>query len=403
MKKQYTFLCVSSYFKGEAFISACKAAGNKVYLVTSLKLKDEAWPWEDIEDVFYMQEENNGLWNMDHLINAVAFKMRSIHFDRFVALDDFDVEKVAALREQFRIPGMGGTTSRYFRDKLAMRVKAKIEGVPVPAFTALFNDDDINQYLTEVSPPWMIKPRSEASAAGIKKVENAEDFWQHINELGDERHKYLVEKYAPGQVFHVDALTYNSKVVFSRVSGYVDAPFDVAHGGGIFRSQTLDFKDASNKALTALNKKVLNAFGMEYSASHTEFIRSHETGEYLFLETSSRVGGANLAEMVECASGINLWAEWARLETAKVRNEDYKAPEDTKNHAGIVVSLSRYEHPDTSRFQDKELVWRMNKPWHIGLIVKADNTKKVSKLLENYTKEIADHYHASAPAPDTAI
>lgn len=403
MKKQITFLCVSSYFKGEAFITACKAAGNKVYLVTSLKLKDEAWPWDDIEDVFYMQEEDNGVWNMDHLINAVAFKMRNIHFDRFVALDDFDVEKVAALREQFRIPGMGGTTSRYFRDKLAMRVKAKMEGVPVPDFSALFNDEEIEEYLSKVAPPWMIKPRSEASAAGIKKITSVEEFWHHVNELGDERHKYLVEKFAPGQVFHVDALTFNSKVVFSRVSGYVDAPFDVAHGGGIFRSQTLDFKDVSNKALATLNKKVLKAFGMEYSASHTEFIRSHETGEYLFLETSSRVGGANLAEMVEFASGVNLWVEWAKLESAKVRNEEYVAPEDSKGHAGIVVSLSRFEHPDTSQFQDDELVWRMNKPWHIGLIVKAENTGKVTELLGSYATKIGKEYHASAPAPDSAI
>lgn len=403
MKKQHTFLCISSYFKGEPFISACKKAGNKVFLITSHKLSNEAWPWDDIEDTYYMPEEPDGTWNMDHLINAVAYKMRHIHFDRFVALDDFDVEKVAALREQFRVPGMGGTTSRYFRDKLAMRVKAKMEGVPVPEFSPLFNDEEISKYVSEVSPPWMIKPRSEASAAGIKKIYDVDTFWEVIHDLGDNRHQFLVEQFAPGQVFHVDALTYDSKVVFSRVSGYIDTPFEVAHGGGIFRSQTLDSKDVSNKALTTLNKKVLKAFGMEYSASHTEFIRSHETGEYLFLETSSRVGGANLAEMVEFASGVNLWEEWAKLESAMVRGEKYDIPEDTKQQAGIVVSLSRFEHPDTSRFMAKELVWRMHKPWHIGMIVQSDKTTRVRELLDEYTEVISNDFHASAPAPDTAI
>src|SRR5690606_38807316 len=143
-------------------------------------------------------------------------------------------------------------------------------------------------------------------------------------------------------------------------------PYDVAHGGGIFRSFTLPFADESSKAITALNKKVLKAFGMQYSASHTEFIKCRETGEYLFLETSSRVGGANLAEMVEVASGVNLWAEWARLESAVANREEYTPPVDKKEHAGIVVSLSRFEAPDTSGFTDTELVWRMNKPWHIG-------------------------------------
>ncbi len=402
MRTPLTFLCISSYFKGEAFLKSCKKAGNKVYLITSKKLENEDWPWESIDDVYYMREDEHKKWNLTDLVNSVAFMMRSIKFDRFVALDDFDVEKVAALREQFRIPGMGDTTSRYFRDKLAMRVKARIEGIPVPAFTSLFHDNDILKYCEEVPGPWMIKPRSEASAVGIKKITDEKVLWETLSNLGDDRHKYLLEKYSPGQVFHADALTANGKVVFSRISGYIDTPFDVAHEGGIFRSHTLDFSDESSKALTQLNKKVLKAFGMQYSASHTEFIRSNETGDYLFLETSSRVGGANLAEMVEAASGINLWAEWAKLETAVANHEEYKPPKDSRQHAGIVVSLSRFETPDTSIFSEKELVWRSKKKWHVGLIVKAKTNKRVLELLSDYTGKIQKDFHASAPAPETS-
>ncbi|MEO0335963.1 MAG: ATPase, partial [Pseudomonadota bacterium] len=91
MNDQHTFLCVSSYCKGEDFLIAAKEAGNKVYLITSLKLKDEKWPYDHIDETFYMETDEDGDWNMDHLIQAVAYKMRSIRFDRFVALDDFDV------------------------------------------------------------------------------------------------------------------------------------------------------------------------------------------------------------------------------------------------------------------------------------------------------------------------
>lgn len=400
MAHKTTFLCVSSYFKGEAFLSACKKAGNNVYLVTSEKLSGEAWPWEDIDDVYYMPEEEDGSWNMNNLINAIAFKMREIDFNRFVALDDFDVEKVSRLREQFRVPGMGDTTSRYFRDKLAMRVKAKLENIPVPEFTPLFNDAAIQKYVSKVAPPWMIKPRSEASAVGIQKIYSEKELWECLDELGDLRHRYLLEKFSPGTVYHVDALTYQGKVVFSRVSRYLDTPFEVAHGGGIFRSHTCDLEDKAASALSALNEKVLEGFGMQYSASHTEFIESKETGALLFLETSSRVGGANLAEMVEHASGVNLWAEWAKLETAMLRNKPYKIPVDKKNHAGIVVSLCRFQNPDTSAFTDKELVWRMEKKWHIGLIVKSKKVDRVLALLDSYTERIHQDFHATAPAPD---
>jgi len=402
MNKPLTFLCVSSYFKGEAFLSACKAAGNKVYLITDSNLSDKNWPRQDIDEVLLLPVDHSGSWNIEHLKNAVAYKMRSVKFDRFVALDDFDVERVAALREHFRIPGMGETTSRYFRDKLAMRMQARDAGIPVPPFTAIFNDEEINAYADSVPAPWLIKPRSEASAVGIKKINNKEQLWQIINQLGDDRQRYLLEKFSPGTVYHVDSLSFNGKTVFTRVSQYLEAPLDVSHGGGIFRSYTLSLTDAVSKALVKLNTQVMQAFGMQYSASHTEFIRSNETDEFLFLETSSRVGGANLAEMVEYASGVNLWAEWAKLETAKANGSAYAAPKDKKLYAGIVVSLSRYKNPDTSSFTEPELVWRMNKDWHIGLIVQSDNSERVLELLAQYTDRIKNEFHASLPPPNKA-
>lgn len=397
-KKALNFLCISTYFKGEDFLRSCKAQGNNVFLLTKKKLEFEAWPWEAIDNVFYIED-----WNQTDITKGIAYTFRTIKFDRFVALDDFDVEKVALLREHFRMPGMGRTTAHYFRDKLAMRVKAKSEGVNVPEFTDLFHNEDINAYADTVSPPWLIKPRLEASATGIKKIHSKEELWQVINDLGDERDNYLVEKFAPGDVYHVDGLNVDGKVKFSRVSKYLDTPFEVAHGGGVFRSASCEIGSKTEKALQQMNADVMKAFGMQFGASHTEFIQSKATGELFFLETSSRVGGANLAEMVQYASGINLWAEWAKIEDANLRQIAYKLPKVKNQYAGIVVSLSRFEHPDTSSFTDKEIVWRMNKPWHIGLIVVSDSSERVMELLDNYTKRIANEFHASAPAPDKSL
>jgi hypothetical protein len=394
-KQPLNFLCVSTYFKGEDFLKSVKAEGNNVYLLTKKKLEHDAWPWESIDDTYYIEE-----WNQEDVAKGIAYKFRTIKFDRFVALDDFDVEKVALLREHFRMPGMGRTTAHYFRDKLAMRMKALEEGVNVPEFTDLFNNDIINDYADRVSPPWLIKPRMEASATGIKKIHSKDELWQVVNELGDERDNYLVEQFAPGDVYHVDGLNVDGKVVFSRVSKYLDTPFEVAHGGGIFRSASSKIGSKIEKGLQKMNAEVMKAFGMQFGASHTEFIQSKATGELFFLETSSRVGGANLAEMVEYASGVNLWGEWAKVETANLRKTVYKLPKINNQYAGIVVSLSRFEHPDTSSFSDKEIAWRMDKPWHIGLIVVSDSSERVLELLDQYTERIGQEFHASLPAPD---
>ena len=315
-------------------------------------------------------------------------------------LDDFDVEKAAFLREHFRIPGMGQTTARYFRDKLAMRIQAQDAGILVPTFSSLFHDADINHFADNVPPPWVVKPRAEASATGIKKVYSKEELWQVIDGLGEERHHFLVEHFKPGAVYHVDSLSLEGQVIFSRVSKYMSTPFEVAHGGGIFRSHVVEYGKDDDLALQQKNVDVMKAFGMKFSASHTEFIKANDNGQFYFLETSSRVGGAHLAEMVEASSGINLWWEWAKIENAMARKEPYHLPAYRNDYAGILVSLSRFQHPDDNSFSDPEIVWRLRKDYHIGLIVRSGNYPRIVELLDEYAGRVHRDFHASAPIGD---
>ena len=254
--------------------------------------------------------------------------------------------------------------------------------------------------MESVEPAWVIKPRSAASAIGISKVYSPEEAYSVIGKLGDERHHHLIERFAPGDVYHVDSLSVGGRFVFSRASKYMNTPMEVAHGGGIFRSHSVQLGSEEDKILKDLNGRVMEAFGMQYSASHSEFIRSNQTGEFFFLETSSRVGGAHIAEMAEAASGINLWKEWARIESAVAQGDEYQLPPVKDLYAGIIVSLSRFKNPDTSSFTDPEIWWRMNKDYHIGLILQSDNLDRIKELLELYSERVFKEFHASAPPPD---
>ncbi len=401
MERPTTFLCLSCELKGVELIKSLKLEGNLVYLVTSEALRDAAWPREAIDEIFYVQESKHCIWNMEDVIDGLGHFMRTHRVDRVIAIDDFDVEKGALLRETFRIPGMGQTTVRHFRDKLAMRMKAFEQGILVPRFSALFNDDAINEFLETTPAPWIIKPRAEAAAAGLTKVGTKEECWETLHNLGGERHQFLIEQFKPGDVFHVDSITYDGKTLFSRVSKYMNTPFEVAHGGGIFRSRIEKFGSKDEKALQKLNAQLLKAFGMVSGVSHTEFIKNHEDGKFYFLETSFRVGGAHLSEMVEMSSGINLWSEWGRVETAVARNQPYELPPVRDDYSGIVISLTKDKTPDISSFQDSEIVWLLKKDYHIGFIVKADNQERVEELLDQYAERIYNEFHASHPARKT--
>ena len=390
-----TFLCISNYFKGNAFLIALKEAGNTVFLITTEKLRESPWPFDKIDEVFYMPGQDLD-WDMELLLVGVAGIMKSRKIDAIVALDDYDVEKATFLRENLRIPGMGQTTGRYFRDKLAMRKKAQNAGVLVPEFSSLFNDEDINTFADTVAPPWVLKPRSEASAHGIIKVHSKESLWENIHELGDNRIRYLVEQFKPGDVYHADSLNLEGKTLFCTASRYLATPMEISQGGGIFRSANIPYGSEDEKAIKKANQEVMKAFGMKSGAAHTEFIKSKEDGKFYFLETSSRVGGAHLAEMVEAATGINLWAEWAKIEDAISRGEKYSLPRAIKGYAGIVLTLTKFQHPDLSSCNDPEIYFTVPLDYHAGLVVRSKNPDRVRQLLDEYAERLSQEFSTSA-------
>jgi biotin carboxylase len=390
-----TVLCIASYEKGQEFMRECKRQGCRVLLLTTDKLREADWPRESIDETFYTPGE----FPLEQLVRSVSFIARETQIDRIVPLDDFDVETGAALREHLRIPGMGDTTARHFRDKLAMRVKARDNGILVPEFVHALNRERLREFAERVAAPWVLKPRSEASAVGIKKLERAEELWEALEDLGDRQSFYVLEQYIAGDIFHVDSIVSEREVVFSAASKYGRPPMDVAHHGGIFMTRTIPRNGEDARALDEHNRQLLKTLGLVRGVTHTEFIKGREDGRLYFLETAARVGGANIAEAVEAATGVNLWAEWAKIEVLGEAG-GYAPPPHRDGHAGIVISLARQEWPDTSDYADAEIVWRLNKRHHVGLIVASENPHRVEELLDQYVRRFCEDFFAYAPPPD---
>jgi hypothetical protein len=390
-----TVLCIATYEKGAEFLRAAKREGCRVLLVTVDTLAGAAWPREAVDDIFYVRQGAPP----EDFVKGVSYLARTEPIDRIVALDDFDVETAALLREHLRSPGMGETTARYFRDKLAMRVRARAAGLLVPDFVHVLNHAAIGEFAARVPPPWVLKPRSQASAIGITKLDHSDALWRAIEALGDRQSFHLLERYVPGDVYHVDAVVFDRDVRFAAVHRYGQPPMDVAHHGGIFVTQSIGPDAPEHAALVEANRAVLDALHFVRGVTHTEFIRSREDGRFHFLETAARVGGAHIVEVVEAASGLNLWAEWAKIEIAGEDGE-YVTPPVAPRSAGLVLSLARQEHPDTTPYDDPEIVYRVDKPHHAGLIVASADPRRVDALIADYTRRFQRDFFATAPLPD---
>ena len=399
-----TILCIATYFKGDPFLRECKTQGCTVLLLTSDALIGAEWPRESIDEIHSVPRDSSDESIRSH-VDAIARRHR---IDRIAALDDFDVELGAMLREHLRVPGMGRTTASRFRDKLAMRMQARTLGVPVPEFSSVFNDQEVADWAARVPPPWVLKPRSSAAAIGIKKIEDRDALWRALDAAGHDRARCVLEQFVPGDVYHVDSIVWRGEVVFAIAFKYGRPPMEVSHQGGIFITRRLPDDSAEARAVLAMNRTLQEGLGLRRGVSHTEFIRQAGRAGgagrdgFVFLETSARVGGAFIVDTIEAATGTNLWREWAKIEIA---GEDgaYALPPHRDDYAGVVLTLARQEAPDMSSYTDAEIATRIRKDFHAGLIVRSPDPQRVETLIAEYSERFYRDFFATVPPPDRPL
>jgi biotin carboxylase len=386
-------LCVASHLKGFHFIREAKRLGCRVFLLTHTKLLEKPWPQEALEDVYALENFDD----MNAVRNAVSYLYRTTKFDRLVPMGDYDVEVTAELREHLRMPGLGVTASRYFRDKLAMRQRAEAHGITVPAFTPMLNYADVDAFMKRVPGPWVLKPRAEAASKGIQVIHHPEELWRAFEELGDAASHHLLEQFVEGDIYHVDGVVHDGRVVFASVQKYGKPILKLKQAGGVYTTRTIERGTPEEQALQALNKRVVSALGLEQGVTHIEYIHSRETGEFHFLEAAIRVGAGKISDVVFHATGVCVWHEWAKLEAA-TPDRPYSPPTPRYDHAGVVLTVSRDEHPQYHGYDDPEIIWRMRgtKPYHAGVLVQSPHAGRVEELVADYAVRMARDF---APEP----
>ncbi len=388
-------LVISTYEKGQAFLSEAARLGCRVTLLTVHKLRDADWPKEALAHLETMPED----LVPEAVLPVVTRLAKHRRYRAVVPLDEFDLDTAALVREHLRLPGMGRTATRPFRDKLAMREVARDAGVAVPEFSSVINHDELWKFLSSTEGPWMLKPRASASAIGIQKFKDPQAVWPLLEKLGDEASQHLVERFVPGEIFHVEGLSWQGELLFALPHKYGQPPFETMHSGGIFSTRTLARESEEASGLRAIHAELLRGLGMTTGPTHSEFIRAHADGKFYFLETAARVGGAYIAEVVEAASGLNPWVEWARMVAAQMRGERYRLQEQMEGYAGSLICLARQEWPELSGFDAPEIVFRLRKHHHAGLIVRSASPERVVGLLEEYGPRFYTDFYTRMDAP----
>ena len=230
--------------------------------------------------------------------------------------------------------------------------------------------------------------------------------WPILEELGDARSNYLIERMIPGDVFHVDAIVSEKKVVFAEVHRLPEAP------ASRWCTRAADLRDAHVPRGSAVEKR--SARGARAASSSTSAScaasrtpsssAGRDDGKFYFLETAARVGGAHIADLVEASTGVNLWREWAKIEITQGESP-YAPPVPARRDYGGLHRLASPGRRSPTRRPTTypEIVWRLEgNPNHVGLIVRASTPERVEELLNELEPRVRQDFIASMPAPKAA-
>jgi len=124
------------------------------------------------------------------------------------------------------------------------------------------------------------------------------------------------------------------QVLFAEAHAYGAPPLDVSHGGGVFTTRTLPREMPETQQLKELNRTLMQVLGLVRGVTHAEFLKARATGKIYFLEIAARVGGAYISDVIETATGVNLWREWAKLEVGAGKTP-YELPHPAQDYAGV--------------------------------------------------------------------
>jgi hypothetical protein len=240
-------------------------------------------------------------------------------------------------------------------------------------------------------------------AAAAIRIGDPEQLWRTLDNLGDAQSHYILEQIVEGNSFRVDSIVSDCEVKFLVVHESGTRTGEIAQAGTVHTMHTVDRNSRDARELAAINRALAPSFGMVRGITHAHLIRSQVDGSYYFLEIGARVGGAFPNEtyaddtfpgdsfmdnLVEAATGVSLWREWANLEIADLRHTGYAVPDSYEGYAGSVLCASQGVAPNLEAFADPAIVTRFRRGKHAALILRAASPERVRNLLGDYAAQL---------------
>lgn len=234
----------------------------------------------------------------------VLRKCKEINIDGITTIaTDICVPTISYVASKMNLTANSIQASLLSTNKFLMRQAFEKQKLSSPKSICVESFDDLD--FKDLNFPMIVKPTDRSGSRGVKKAESIDELKKGIfNALKISfENKAIVEEFIDGIEVSVESISWKGKHYVLAVTDKVTT--NHPHFVEIEHHQPSSLDDNLIQNIKTETHKVLNALGIEYGASHTEY-KITKDGNVFIIETGARMGGDFIgSNLIELSTGYD--------------------------------------------------------------------------------------------------
>ena len=240
-------------------------------------------------------------------VERVTELAREFHVDGVLAVStDRAVVPAAAVATALGLPGIGVETATRFTNKVDMRSHLAQAGVPQPRWRVLRSTEDVDDALTSLTSPVVLKPADSGGQRGLFLLNNAAEVRARLPEvLALSRcGEAIVEEYLDGVELNGLLAVRGGKSTVLTLSDRL-RPAGIGFGVGWIHSFPSSLDAATLDEARDVAESAVRALGLLDGIAFPQLIATADGVR--IVEVAARIAAGQMADLVRFATGIDVY------------------------------------------------------------------------------------------------
>lgn len=257
----------------------------------------------------------------DGTLELWAYEMHQKYsFTHIYTKNEDLIIRAAHLRTLLKIStGLSADQVPAYREKVRMKEIAAQGGFPVPPFARLNAPADLIGFIEQYHYPVVVKPTLGCATAGLHLISNQnelETFLSEtmftcidVNQRMDLVGELMVEGFMPGQMYHVNGIVIQGKIVHIWPFAYLHTCLDFSQHGSAYGNASISPADPRYERLCHAARRLLNILPQPKDSLvfHLELYENLDENrlpddDFVLCEIAARAPGGSITHLIDLLS-----------------------------------------------------------------------------------------------------